>query len=65
MPPLWEAVVLLSQRRVLFPPTVPLRLLRRMASLGFASESGHLFHVQPQADRMAAHLRSPQGDFFQ
>ena len=67
--PLWSAVALLSERRLLTPPTVRLALLKRMARLGLASECGRLFHVTPACDRVAAAMRSPlptpQQDLFQ
>ncbi len=61
---LWDAVALLSERRVLSPSDgVSLQMLRRMASLGYCDQSGQLFHVLPLADRMTAALR-PQGSLF-
>ena len=66
--PLWSAVTLLSERRHLSPPLADIRVLRRMASLGFASQTGRLFHVLPACARMAALLatkpESPQQELF-
>lgn len=56
---LWQAVAHLHERRVAVPAEVPLRLLQRMVSLGFASQCGRLFHVTPQCDRVARALREP------
>lgn len=61
---LWDAVCLLSERRVLSPGDgVSLTLLKRMTSLGYCYQSGRLFHIQPLADRMAVVLR-PQWELF-
>lgn len=56
---LWQAVDHLHEHRVAVPDEVPLRLLRRMASLGFASQCGRLFHVTPMCDRAAVAIRAP------
>lgn len=54
---LWQAVERMSEARWLTASSVSLRLLRRMTELGYATDCGRLFHVTPECDRVAAHLR--------
>lgn len=55
---IWDAVLMLADKRVLTPDNVPLETLERMASLGYCYQSGRLFHVQPLTDRVAAALNA-------
>ncbi|WP_460821519.1 hypothetical protein [Lysobacter olei] len=63
-----RAVLDLSDRRWLSPPSARLSVLRRLAANGHATQCGHLFHPSPACDRLAHALRSPmkspQGDLF-
>lgn len=53
------------RQRWMSPPAHPLRVLNRLAELGYARKCGQLFHPTPEADarveRMRRGMADPQG----
>jgi hypothetical protein len=54
------------RQRWMTPPAHPLRVLNRIAELGYATKCGQLFHPTPAADERVEYMRewmtSPQGE---
>lgn len=54
------------RQRWMTPPTHPLRILNRIAELGYANKCGQLFHPTPAADerveRVREWMKEPQGE---
>lgn len=56
------------RQRWMTPPTHPLRILVRIAELGYATKCGQLFHPTPAGDERVTLVRSwfesPQEELF-